>query len=450
MVRFDSDHPVMNPGERIGRYVIEASLGEGGMGTVYRAYDATLRRRVALKVLRSGAPQDQARRVLREARAAAALQHPNAAAVFDVGEEGGHAFIAMELVDGAPLRTRIADRTVTLAQKLSWLRGAARALAAAHERGLVHRDVKPENIILSKSGGKIADFGIARIPDSTLTHAGGLMGTPAYSAPETFQAGAFSAESDQFSLAASMYEALSGNRAFPGDDAIAVASKIATDPPARFAEVVGLSPAVDDAFARAMAKKPEDRFSSCEAFGVAVERCVMRTASLPQVEIEEVALPPVKMKVNPAAPDDERKTGRILLGAAAVVATVVLVLRALSQGASGRPGDAGLSPDGSASAQASAQASSSASHKPRAPLAPPSRGSKPKVDVDPAASVEAPPADPPDAGGDSGPSVVDGSVSDGGALSPSVGPSATAAATHDAGGTPGTANDAGASPAKAP
>src|SRR5262249_32170043 len=157
----------------------------------------------------------------------------------------------------------------------------------AHALGIVHRDVKPENVILARTGAKIADFGIARIPDSTLTHQGGLMGTPAYSAPETFKLGTFSAGSDQFSLAASVYEALSGKRASPGDEAVAVASKIASEPPPAIAHDLGLPDAVDAALLRAMARDPLARFPSCAAFGEAFARAIENAASA----VETVAAP---------------------------------------------------------------------------------------------------------------------------------------------------------------
>ena len=136
------------PGESFDRYVIEAPLGQGGMGEVYRAYDPRLRRKIALKVLRvddagdASVSHGAAERLLREARAAAALDHPNAVSVFDVGEVDGTPYIAMELVQGLPLRDYIGDASVSYERRVRWLIDVARALAAAHDRGLVHRDVK--------------------------------------------------------------------------------------------------------------------------------------------------------------------------------------------------------------------------------------------------------------------------------------------------------------------
>src|SRR5207302_4358819 len=133
-------------------YLIEERLGAGGMGEVFRAQDTKLRRAVALKIVRTdaasgtGSASDGAARLLREARAAAALDHPNAVAIFDVGELDGCAYIAMELVDGRNLRAYVGDETVALVERVRWLVDVARALSAAHKRGLVHRDVKPENV----------------------------------------------------------------------------------------------------------------------------------------------------------------------------------------------------------------------------------------------------------------------------------------------------------------
>ena len=148
----------LSPGDRFDRYLIEELLGEGGMAQVYRAHDPRLNRRVALKVLRldsSREPEstaDASSRVLREARAAAALDHPNAVSVFDVGEADGQLFISMELVVGKSLRAYVNDVTVRWETKVRWMVDAARALGAAHDRGLVHRDVKPENVMVRNDG----------------------------------------------------------------------------------------------------------------------------------------------------------------------------------------------------------------------------------------------------------------------------------------------------------
>src|SRR5438552_777885 len=204
----------LSPGETFDRYTIEALLGEGGMGTVYRAWDPRLHRRVALKVLRTDRPADQENatdagaRMVREARAAAALEQANCVAIFDVGEHAGTRFIAMEYIDGAPLRRFVGDTSLPVEQRVRWLVDIARALSAAHKRGLIHRDVKPENVMVRNDGAiKVLDFGIAKraLIDATgtgaaprsprdlaaaLDHAmaetaaGTVSGTPQYMAPE--------------------------------------------------------------------------------------------------------------------------------------------------------------------------------------------------------------------------------------------------------------------------
>src|SRR5262249_46786054 len=140
---------MLKPGDTFERYTVAAEVGQGGMGCVYRAHDTRLGRRVALKVISERIASAEAdARLLREARAAAALDHPNAVAIFDVGEVSGALYIVMEFVDGRTLRSAVGDLDVPLSKKLTWLADVARALAAAHRRGLVHRDVKPENVMV--------------------------------------------------------------------------------------------------------------------------------------------------------------------------------------------------------------------------------------------------------------------------------------------------------------
>src|SRR5437899_2703641 len=187
-------------GTRFGRFVAEAFLGSGGMGEVYRAFDTVLERPVALKVLASDTgSREGSSRILREARAAAALVHPNVVAIYDVGEHEGVAYLAMEYVAGSPLRAWI-GAPITLGARLRILLDVARALAAAHEAGLVHRDVKPENVMIRGDGAvKVLDFGIARRPRAGVSPfadteqisghtAGGVTGTLAYMAPEQMRA----------------------------------------------------------------------------------------------------------------------------------------------------------------------------------------------------------------------------------------------------------------------
>src|SRR5947209_18921899 len=153
-------------GTRVGRYEIRSKIGEGGMGEVYLAEDSQLRRRVALKVLPEdlAANQDRMRRFIQEAQAAAALNHPNIAHIYEIGEEAGTHFIAMEFIDGATLREKIHREHTTLEKLLRYMQHAAEGLAKAHANGIVHRDLKPDNIMVTRDGhAKILDFGLAKL-----------------------------------------------------------------------------------------------------------------------------------------------------------------------------------------------------------------------------------------------------------------------------------------------
>lgn len=247
------------------------------MGRVLLARDPVLERHVAIKLLRddlniaSDVIDSLLVRMRHEARAAARVTHPNLVVIHDMGEdEELGLYLVFEYIEGPTLKQRLLDGRVSARQAARIAHEIGAALTYAHERGVLHRDVKPENIIISPTGTKLTDFGIARVPDSTLTHVGGLMGTPAYSAPETFRDGRFSPESDQFSLAATVYEAIRGSRAFPGDDAVSVASKIANDRPEPFAETLRYPAALDAILDRGMARDPAQRFASCKELGASI------------------------------------------------------------------------------------------------------------------------------------------------------------------------------------
>jgi serine/threonine-protein kinase len=187
-------------------------------------------------------------------------------------------YLVFEYAEGLTLEQRIAKGPLGPEAGAKLARELGDALTTAHAAGVLHRDIKPQNIILTPTGAKIADFGIARVPDSTLTRDGGLLGTPAYSAPECITKGAFSPFSDQFSLAATLYEALSQTRAFPGEDAVSVATRITTDVPPGIAQLCGLDPHVDAILLRGMAKAPGERFPSARELGEALaEALAVRT-----------------------------------------------------------------------------------------------------------------------------------------------------------------------------
>jgi len=283
--------------EMIGRYEIIRLIGEGAMGRVLLAHDPVLDRHVAVKHLRDDLqiPDDVQDglmvRMRHEARAAARVTHPNLVTLHDMGEAPDFGiFLVFEYVEGPNLKELISQGAVAPKRVARMARELGAALRFAHDAGVLHRDIKPENVILSATGAKLADFGIARIPDSTLTHRGGLLGTPAYSAPETFKHGEFSPESDQFSLAATLFEAVTGKRAFPGDDAVAVAAKIAHDEPERMARNLGLSAEVEDVLRQAMSKSPRERYESCETFGLTL------VGALTGIRVPGLAQPPSSVR----------------------------------------------------------------------------------------------------------------------------------------------------------
>jgi len=275
----------------IGRYEVDRRLGQGAMGRVVLAHDPVLDRQVAIKLLRDdlGLSADHQRqlfdRMRQEARASARVSHPNIVALFDMGEDEKYGlYLVFEYVHGPTLKDRISSARVDVAAAARLARELGGALSTAHAAGVLHRDIKPENVILSPTGGKIADFGIARLPESTLTRDGRLLGTPAYSSPEAIANGVFSAQSDQFSFAATLYEALSQCRAFPGDDAVQVATLITTTHALPIAARCGFDGMVDDVLQRAMHRNPSARFASCAEFGNALARALGGELPVPEVE----------------------------------------------------------------------------------------------------------------------------------------------------------------------
>jgi serine/threonine protein kinase len=215
--------------EQIGRYRILHKLGQGGMGVVYAAEDPSLGRRVALKTI-SHPDEESRQRFRREARAAASVSHPHACQIFEIGEDTGRLFIAMELLDGEPLSERLKRGPLTVAEALSLGREMLSALSALHAQGVVHRDVKPSNVFLTSRGTKLLDFGLARplptgsggsLPlESDLTRSGLIVGTPRYMAPEQILGDPVDARTDVFAAGVVLFEALAGRPAFAGAKAV--------------------------------------------------------------------------------------------------------------------------------------------------------------------------------------------------------------------------------------
>ena len=310
-----------------GRYVVERELGRGGMATVYLAHEARLHRPVALKVLRSEVGAELApERFLHEIEVAARLHHPHILPVFDSGESDGRLWFTMPYVDGQSLRERLSRKPpLPLASALRIAREAAQALEYAHQHGVIHRDVKPENILLTLDGSTlVADFGIARSTGTgsdRITSAGMVVGTPSYMSPEQASAEAeVDGRTDIYSLGCVLYEMVAGRPPFTGATPHAVVARHLTEPPPPLrAAGRRVPPALERVILIAMAKSPDDRFASAAAFAAALDEA-------------EAAVP-------------RRSVGRWLLILLAVLALVALAVGAIlfrrGDGAARRAGAGG-------------------------------------------------------------------------------------------------------------
>ena len=265
----------VDPGvtRRIGKYEITGILGRGGMGVVYRAEDKRIGRPVAIKTLTEGfsGQPEMLERFYREAQAGI-LQHPNIVIVYDLGDENGIPFIVMELVSGEPLDKLIASgRQLPLIDKLSIIEQVCAALGYAHQRGVIHRDIKPANVIVQPDGhAKIVDFGIARIQraaaETELTRTGSVIGTMHYIAPERLKGQAFDGRSDIFSTGVMLYQLLTGQLPFAGEDATVLHKLIHEPHPPLRTLIAGYPPALDAILDRALAKDPDQRYPTAEEF----------------------------------------------------------------------------------------------------------------------------------------------------------------------------------------
>jgi len=262
-----------------GRYRVLRRIADGGMATVYLAVDERLDREVALKVMRQHLTHDESfvTRFRREARSSASLSHPNVVAVYDQGEDDGCIFLAMEYVPGQTLRDVMREEGLLSPRAaLDVLEPVLRALAEAHAKGLIHRDVKPENVIINDNGTvKVADFGLARaVTSQTVTSTQGvLLGTVAYLSPEQVERGIADARSDVYAAGLMLFEMLTGTKAFTGDTAIHVAYQhVHGGVPTPSSRVAGLPPALDDLVAVATARDPDDRPADAGEFLVLVQR----------------------------------------------------------------------------------------------------------------------------------------------------------------------------------
>jgi serine/threonine-protein kinase len=253
-----------------GRYRILRKLGAGGMANVYLAEDEELGRRVAIKILNDRYANDELfiERFRREAKSAAGLSHPNIVSIYDRGQAEGTYYIAMEVIEGRSLKELILTRgPLPIAQAIAYTLEILDALRFAHRHGIIHRDVKPHNILIGGERLKVTDFGIARAGASQMTEAGSIMGTAQYLSPEQARGAPVTASSDLYSVGIVLYEMLTGKVPFSGDSAIEIAMKHLNElprPPSKMRPEI--PPELDHVVIRALAKAPEDRYQSAEEF----------------------------------------------------------------------------------------------------------------------------------------------------------------------------------------
>jgi len=285
---------------QVGRYQVKSRLGRGGMATVYRAHDPSIGRDVAIKFLHASLCEDEdcRMRFLREARAAGGLSHPNIVVVHDVGEIERRPYMAMELIDGSPLSDKL-EKTRCLPVREVVIIGLqlARALEYAHARGIVHRDIKPGNIMILADGQtiKVADFGIAHMDDGSTeqrTVVGAVMGTPQYMSPEQTRGDKVDGRSDLFSAGIVLYQLLAGERPFRGESLVAVATKIATeDPPPLNQKRPEVPASLRRVIDRCLAKKPEQRYQTGKEVAEALQKVLQ--------EVDEAARESNKPRIVP-------------------------------------------------------------------------------------------------------------------------------------------------------
>ncbi|MCC6132450.1 MAG: serine/threonine protein kinase [Acidobacteria bacterium] len=304
-------------GQMLGRYRLESLLGRGGMAAVYRAFDEELRRAVAIKVILGEHVTDDSflKRFKQEAELVAHLDHPNILPVYDFGEDAGRPYLVMPLRDGGSLESRM-HGPVPPGAALSFIAQVAEALDAAHAAGILHRDVKPANVLLGRDDHiYLSDFGIAKMLETQkgLTATGMVIGTPTYMAPEQAAGKSTVPASDRYALAVMAFELLSGKPPYEGDSALAVLHQHVTAPvPPLSRSVPGLPLAVDGVLQKALAKEPADRHPSCREFARALASSVPgqlhaaavtaspRTAPVAEEETEALSIP--VLTPAPAAP----------------------------------------------------------------------------------------------------------------------------------------------------
>jgi hypothetical protein len=299
---------------RVGKFELHELIGEGAMGTVWRAYDSVIRRYVALKLLsRAGRTADARERFLREARAAGALQHPNIITIYDLGESDGQLFIALELVDGRDLSALIAlGEPLALERKLDIVIEVLQGLSYAHERGVIHRDIKPSNVRIASDGSiKLMDFGIARLQSADATGSGAIVGTPTYMAPEQITNGAITPATDVFAVGCLLYELLTYHKPFVAETVHGVLYQVLTTDPKPLRTIASSIPAaLERVVGKAMNKVPEERYETARQMQSALfsiraalsgasdttERLSLKWTPLPSAVLRLVTHAPLKWR----------------------------------------------------------------------------------------------------------------------------------------------------------
>jgi serine/threonine protein kinase len=308
----------------LGRYQIVSTLGRGAMGTVYRAVDPAIERTVAIKTLNPDLPDENLaevkERFLREAKSAGRLNHPNVVTVYDVGEAGGIAYIAMEFLEGKSLRQALDAGTIPLRSVVNIAAQIADALDYAQRFGIVHRDIKPANIMLSPDGhAKLTDFGVAYMPSSSMTQTGAVLGSPKYLSPEQCLGLPVDGRADVFALGVVLFEMLARKTPFEGPDVTVfnLMNRICTEPAPRITQMNReVPPAFDYILGRALAKRPEERYQRAAEFAAdlrnyqALSQSSTDQTLISQPAYEKTVLarpgtPPPPAPARPAAEDPE-------------------------------------------------------------------------------------------------------------------------------------------------
>lgn len=395
------------------KYEIRGTLGSGAHGVVLDAFDRTIERRVAIKVIRKPEMADAEaveaqQRFRQEARAAGRLSHPGIVAVYDYGEDERTAWIVMEMVEGGSLK-ELLDRgeRLPLADTVRLMGEILAALGYAHGRGVVHRDVKPANVLLTAEGhAKLGDFGIARLENSAMTQLGTMMGTPHYMAPEQFRSEVVDARADLWAAGVLLYQLLTGEKPFSGGFTAMMHKALNTEPPAPSQLSVTAPPALDAVVARALAKRPDQRWPDANAFAEAIRQAAAAPSAAPAPW--PASAEAAQLAARAAAPRRPRRPALALagLGVLALCGGVAfLLLRGAPELPPPPPAPLALLPAPSPSLAPSPVPSLAAPPAPAAPplLAPPTTARQPAAD--PPAAATSPPATSPPAPSPPAPSL---------------------------------------------